>query len=219
MGKNLYKAQVTEEEVFAAIAEWKLAFAPGYGAFQGNQLFDWLDECIRHGVQYFYIDHLHYCLMDAEDFSLVSEFGRKLKTYCKTHQIHVDLIIQPKVRPTYKMGDKLVKADMDINMLRGGSNLGQVLDSLITMDRLIDDDGNLTNVVKVELKRARSKMAKTGTFFMHYDFNTMTFSECGDPRDVEPARVTNDGPPRDRTGQSPILGAERERAGAWIRRE
>lgn len=181
IGKNLYKAQVTEEEVMAAIADWKLAFAPGYGAFQGNQLFDWLDECIRHGVQYFYIDHLHYCLNDAEDFKLLSEFGRKLKTYCKTHQIHIDLIIQPKVRGMYKSGEKMVKQDMDIGMLRGGASLGQVLDSLITMDRLMDEAGNLTNVVKVDLKRARSKMAKTGTFFMRYDFNTMTFSECGDP--------------------------------------
>jgi hypothetical protein len=211
MGKNLYKAQVTEDEVIAAIADWKLAFAPGYGAFQGNQLFDWLDECIRHGVQYFYIDHLHYCMMDAEDFKLVSEFGRKLKTYCKTHQIHIDLIVQPKVRPMYKSGDKMVKQDMDINMLRGGASLGQVLDSLITMDRLTDEDGNLTNVVKVDLKRARSKMAKTGTFFMNYDFNTMTFSECGDPREAEPERVTNAGPPRDRTGQSPF-SARREDA-------
>jgi hypothetical protein len=57
-----------------------------------------------------------------------------------------------------------------------------VLDSLITMDRLTDDDGNLTNVVKVDLKRARSKLARTGTFFMAYDFNTMTFRECADPR-------------------------------------
>jgi hypothetical protein len=189
LAKNIYKAQVTEEEVIAAIADWKLAFAPGYGAFQGNQLFEWLDECIRHGVQYYFIDHLHYCLEDAEDFKLLSEFGRKLKTYCKTHQIHIDLIIQPKVRGMYKSGEKMVKQDMDIGMLRGGASLGQVLDSLITMDRLVDDEGNLMDYVKVDLKRARSKMAKTGTFYLKYDFSTMTFSECGDPREA-PVRAT-----------------------------
>jgi hypothetical protein len=191
IGKNIYKQQVTEDEVMAAISDWKLAFAPGYGEFTGNELWDWLDECIRHGVQFFYIDHLHYCLRDSEDFKLLAEFGRKLKTYCKTHQIHIDLIIQPKVRPMYKSGDKMVKQDMDIGMLRGGASLGQVLDSLITMDRLQDEDGNLTNVVKVDLKRARSKMARTGTFFMLYDFHSMTFKECGDPRHKEETKADN----------------------------
>ncbi len=183
LGKSIYKYPVTEEEVIAAIVDWKLAFAPGYGQFDGNELFDWMEECMRHGIQYFYIDHLHYCLQDAEDYKLLAEFGRKLKTFTKTNQVHIDLIVQPKVRPSYKVGDKMQKADMDINMLRGGASLGQVLDNLITMDRVTDKEGNLTDFSKIDLKRARSKLSKTGTFFMRYDHKTMSFSECPDPRE------------------------------------
>lgn len=181
LNKNIYKEDVTEEEVMQAIQGWKLAFAPGYGSFQRNELFEWMDECLLHGIRYFWIDHLHYCLVDAEDFKLVSEFGRKLKTYAKTHMVHIDLIIQPKNVPFIKQGDKLVPQELDIGLLRGGANLGQVLDSLITMQRVRNDDNELTNTVKIELKRARSKLARPGKIFMRYDFNTMTFTECEDP--------------------------------------
>lgn len=211
LGVNIYKADdITEEAVLEAISGWKLAFSNGYGAFQGNELFEWLEECVGQGVKYFFLDHMHYMTQDSEDFKVLADFGRKLKTFTKTHQVSVDLIVQPKVRPSFKVGDKMQKADMDINMLRGGSSLGQVLDSLITMDRLTDDDGNLTNVVKIDLKRARSKLSRTGTFFMQYNADNMVFTECGDPREEEPAAVHDyDGPPRDRTGQSPF-SARRE---------
>lgn len=185
LGKNLYKNDVSEIEVMDALAGWKLAFAPGYGAFTGNELFDWLDECLLHGVRYFWIDHLHYCLVDAEDFKLVSEFGRKLKTYAKTHQVHIDLIVQPKNVPFIKVGDKLVPQELDIGLLRGGANLGQVLDSLITMQRVRDEDGDLTDVTKVALKRARSKLARPGEFFMEYQFNDMSFKECANPTEAK----------------------------------
>jgi hypothetical protein len=179
--KNIYKSEVTEEEVMDAIKDWKLAFTGGYGQFVGNELWDWMDACRAHGVQYYFFDHLHYMLHDSEDFKLVAELGRKFKTYLKTHQLHGDLIVQPKVRPTDKVGDKLVKRKLDINMLRGGASLGQVLDTLITMDRVLDSDGQFTDVSRVEVSVARSKLSKTGVIFLEYQRNDMTFRECPDP--------------------------------------
>lgn len=181
LNKNLYKEDVKEDEVMQAIKGWRLAFAPGYGAFQGEELFAWMEECLLHGVRYFWIDHLHYCLVDSEDFRLLSEFGRRIKTFAKTHMVHIDLIIQPKNVPFIKQGDKLVPQELDIGLLRGGANLGQVLDSLVTMTRARDDEGRQLDVVKVELKRARSKLARPGFFFMQYHHDKMTFTVCDDP--------------------------------------
>lgn len=181
LGKNLYKEDVSEDEVMTAIKGWRLAFAPGYGAFHGDELFKWMEECLLHGVRYFWVDHLHYCLVDSEDFRLLSEFGRRIKTFAKTNMVHIDLIIQPKNVPFVKQGDKLVPQDLDIGLLRGGANLGQVLDSLITMTRCRDDDGRQIDVTRFELKRARSKLARPGFFYMAYNHDKMSFTVCDDP--------------------------------------
>ena len=189
LGKNLYTAkEITEAELVQAMKNWKLAFAPGYGAFQGNELFSWMDECRHFGVLYFYIDHLHYCLPDSEDFKQVAELGRSLKTYAKTHNVHIDLIVQPKGL------DANFPQDLDIHHLRGGASLGQVLDNLLTMQRQRDSNGELLNVTKVTLKRSRSKMARPGSFFVQYDRELMTFSvveeSVGTPADEEKEPVS-----------------------------
>jgi hypothetical protein len=192
LNKNLYKAEdLTEEELVKAMRGWKLAFAPGYGAFHGNELFDWMDECRAFGVLRFYIDHLHYCLPNSEDFQQVAELGRKLKTYAKTYGVHIDLIIQPKgLDPSFPV-------DLDIHHIRGGASLGQVLDNLITLQRQRDNEGNYIDVTKVTLKRSRSKLAKTGSFYMQYDRDLMTF-QVVEKAEAPSVEQTDDVPVADR---------------------
>lgn len=200
LDKNLYKSEdVSEEQLVTAMRDWKLAFAPGYGAFQGEELFDWMDECRHFGISYFYIDHLHYCIVNSEDYAVAAELARRLKTYAKTHMVHIDLIIQPKNIAKVKQGDKLVKPELDIDLLRGGANLGQVLDSLLTMQRMEDSNGDLMDVVKVSLKRARSKLAKPGHFYLKYNRELMTF-KVSDATGVE---IGDLGKPRMSIGQNP----------------
>lgn len=169
LNKNMYRTQnVTENEVLAAIGKWRLAFSNGYGPMQEGELFEWMDELRSHGVSYFFIDHLHYMMIDSEDFKAAAAFMRDLKTYCKTHNVHCDLIIQPK---NQEAGTRL-----GLSSLRGGAALGQTLDTLVTMERVRDDQGELMNVVKVSVEAARSKLAKTGSFYLAYNTDTMTFS-------------------------------------------
>jgi hypothetical protein len=187
LGKNLYKAKdLLEGDLVEAMKGWKLAFAPGYGAFQGNELFDWMDECRLFDVRYFYIDHLHYCLINSEDFQEVAELARKLKTYAKTHAVHIDLIIQPKgLDPSFPV-------DLDIHHIRGGASLGQVLDNLITLQRQRGEDGNYIDVTKVSLKRSRSKLSSIGSFFLQYNKELMTFrvveEASSEPTPIEAVR-------------------------------
>lgn len=169
LGKNLYAEEdIDEGDVAEALAKWKLAFAPGYGPLPKEELFAWMDACRAAGVQHFFIDHLHYCLLDPEDFKGISVFIRDLKAYARKNLIHIDLIVQPKLQ---EQGQRL-----SLNSLRGGASIGQALDNLITMQRVRDDEGKLTNVVKVTLEVARSKLAEPGSFFLAYDKKTMTFA-------------------------------------------
>jgi hypothetical protein len=187
LNKNVYKAtDLVESELVQAMKGWKLAFAPGYGAFQGNELFDWMDACRAFDIRYFYIDHLHYCLVNSEDFQEVAELARKLKTYAKTHAVHIDLIIQPKgLDPSFPV-------ELDIHHIRGGASLGQVLDNLITLQRQRGEDGNYIDVTKVTLKRSRSKLASIGSFFLQYNKEMMTFQvveeASNEPTPIEAVR-------------------------------
>lgn len=191
LGKNLYTEEdISEDEVADVLAKWKLAFSPGYGPLLKEELFTWMDACRAAGVNYYFIDHLHYCLMDPEDFKGISVFIRDLKAYARKHLIHIDLIVQPKLQ---EQGQRL-----SLNSLRGGASIGQALDNLITMQRVRDDEGKLTNVVKVTLEVARSKLANLGSFFLAYDKKTMRFDavemvedsdESSDPMEARQASL------------------------------
>lgn len=179
LGKNMYKAlNIEVADILTAISKWKLAFSNGYGAMYEGELFQWMDELRAHDVKYFFIDHLHYMMIDSEDFKAAALFMRQLKTYCKTHNVHCDLIIQPK---NQEAGTRL-----GLSSLRGGAALGQTLDTLITMERMRDNAGELINVVKVSVEAARSKLAKTGSFYLGYDTESMVFSP------VEPVEAGNE---------------------------
>lgn len=181
LGKNAYTdSSITEEEVVEAMLEWKLAFAPGYGIILPKELFSWLDACRAAGIQHVLVDHLHFCLSDPEDYKQISVFIRDLKGYARAHNIHIDLIVQPKQT---QAGERL-----NMYSMRGGAALSQALDNLILMERERDNDGMLIDITSITLEVARSKLAKTGRFYLGYDKPTMVFNV------VEPA-AANSGRP------------------------
>jgi hypothetical protein len=197
LGRNAYTDSPTEEEAAGVLSQWNLAFAPGYGPILKEEMWAWLDACRASGVSYFFIDHLHYCLHDPEDFKGISVFIRDLKAYARKHSVHIDLIVQPKLQ---EQGQRL-----SLNSLRGGAAIGQALDNLVTMQRERDSEGKLTNVVKVTMEVARSKLARLGSFFLDYNRDTMTFQVVEPVAEPEEQLVDDDVPVFDRSrSASPI---------------
>jgi hypothetical protein len=165
--RNVYKQPYTVAEAEDAMRGWKLVFTPDTGPLPGEELFAWMDGCRSMGIKYFFIDHYHFLLEDPEDFKEGSKFIRRLKRYARTYEVHVDLIVQPKV---LQQGERL-----SLNSARGGASIGQALDNLILMERERDEKGKRLNIVKVRLELARSKLASDGSFFLGYDKELMTF--------------------------------------------
>lgn len=183
MQQNVYKNRLTADAIKERIQKWKLVFSEGIGQYDDPEdLFKWIEAKVEEGIKYFWIDHLHFCLPDSEDFKALSSFIRKLRTMSRGRMVHIDLIIQPKGGTTqHTKSGKLIDNDLDIGMLRGGASLGQGLDNLITMQRSRDDEGNKIDVSKITLKTTRNKLAKLGSFYVSYDREKMTFQSCNKP--------------------------------------
>lgn len=184
-GKNAYKHGHDEAQILERIKSWKLVFSEGLGQYNDvSELFIWLENKISEGIKFLWIDHLHFCLPDSEDFKSVSNFIRELRKIARSRMVHIDLIIQPKGGTTqFNRSGKIFDNDLDVGQLRGGAALGQALDNLITMQRVRDEDGDKTDVSKISLKSARNKLAKLGSFYAAYDRDTMRFSEVSKPSD------------------------------------
>lgn len=130
--------------------EWPLFFAKGYGVFDINALTKWVKSLKKNkGVTHFWVDHLHHCTYESEDFKEVAKLMTQLKTLAKTEDVHIDLIIQPKA-----LQQKGVP--LDSNSLRGGAALGQLLDNLIIVERHPND----RSILVVRLELARSPLAR-----------------------------------------------------------
>jgi len=170
--KNLWKAEITEEliiECTEKLKQWPLYFANGYGYFPAEDMKRWFVKLKTQGVNHFWLDHLHYMLSAPEEHAEASKLIKNLKTWTKELDISVDLIVQPN---KLQMGQAL-----DIGSLKGGAAIGQALDNLITMKREVRDNRKI-NVVKIELARARHKLAKPGEpFYLEYDPETTCFSK------------------------------------------
>lgn len=166
--KNFRLTELTEtvkREASNLLDSWRIPFAPGYGWFALDQLRAWVEECVKQDVRYFFFDHLHYCLEDPEDYKAASLLSRELKTMAKQINIHVDVIIQPKVlmdgqRPS-------------LNSMKGGSAIGQNIDNLLTLERVPGEKF----ISKLSLKAKRSRLAETGEIFLRYNSETLTFTE------------------------------------------
>jgi RecA/RadA recombinase len=195
--RNYWLADAYDEVADSrVVSSWPLIFSPGYGALEPHELFAWMDACRDVGVWSFWIDHLHYCMLDPEDFKAISRLIRELKSYAKRHQVHINLIVQPKLQ---EAGMR-----MSLNTLRGGASIGQALDNLLTMVRERDPlTGRPINVVKVTLEVARSKLASLGDFYLQYnkdttDFTVVELAKSGnDPQALQ--ETPDEGPVFDRT--------------------
>lgn len=166
LGKDVYKFP---ELLKKWAPKWKLAFTPSLGPFPEESLLPWMDACISAGVSYFFIDHYHFLLSNPEDYQEGSSFIRNLKLFAREKNIHIDLIVQPKI---LGQGEQL-----SLNSARGGAAIAQALDNLVLMDRVKDEAGKRTNVVRVKLEVGRHKWSKLGQLFLQYDSSTMNFVE------------------------------------------
>lgn len=157
----------------AAMADWCVYFAKGYGYFPIEELKRWVDELYKLGVRHFWFDHLHYMLEDPEDHKAASKLIKEIKTLSKDLNIHIDLIIQP---------NKLMEGQkVSLASIKGGSAMGQAIDNLITLERKRNTVAD--NIVELELKVGRSKLCRPGKVLLQYNPKTTHFSVV-DMRDV-----------------------------------
>lgn len=173
---NMFLAEnikvVSSTEIKKAVEAWKIYFAGGFGLFDLNMFKAWAMKLKKDfGVSHFYMDHLHFMLEDPEDHQAASRLVKGIKTFAIEEDVAIFLIIQPnKLMEGQKLGR---------NTLKGGSAIGQACDNLITMTRIpktqfIDEN---PNVSKIAVEFARHKVARTGSFHLEYDNESMTFKE------------------------------------------
>jgi len=174
--EDAWRVEMTEDRKMKykeVASTWPLFFSSGYGYFILEDLTQWMKELHLMGVEYFFIDHLHYCLDDPEDYKQASKFSKQLKTLCKELNIHIDLIVQP---------NKLLDGqELGINSLKGGAAIGQALDNLLIMER----ESGYKNISKITLRVSRSRLATTGYFYLKYDKDTTDLIECKVERTVK----------------------------------
>ena len=170
LGGNAWKKEITDEvkeSYKTALSSWPLYFSKGYGCFPLEELTTWIEACVAKGVQYFWIDHLHYLLEDPEDHKYASKFIKELKARAKRFNIHIDLVVQPN---RLQEGQRL-----SLDSIKGGAAIGQALDNLITLERVQSETPNIT---KLTLEVARSKLARPGKIYLQYSPETTDFNEC-----------------------------------------
>lgn len=146
------------------LSNWSLYFAPGYGAFPGEQIEAWFKASRDAGVTHFLFDHFHYAL-EGEDYEATAKLIKKLKSLTKELDIHLSLIVQPR---SLREGEQLSLAT-----LRGGAAIGQALDNLLILER----ERGQPNVSRLTLEVARHKLAKLGKIYLRYDSETTKFEE------------------------------------------
>ena len=156
------------KDITRAVSEYKLYFAHGYGVFDLTSIVRWVQELKQLGVQFFFIDHMHYCLHDPENAKEISTFIRRLKQLAKEENIHIDIIIQPKyIGPDQRLG---------LTSLRGGSAIGQAIDNLFIFKRY--DVPGEDNISELTLEVARHRLAKSGSkVYFKYDPTTTQMEE------------------------------------------
>jgi len=166
--ENAWLSELTPDKMAqygAMIDTWPIYFAKGYGYFPFEEMVKWVEELMNYGVKYFWFDHLHQMVEDFEDYHAATKLIKDIKTLCKTHDIHVDIIIQPsKLMDGQKLG---------LNSIRGGSAMGQAIDTLLTLERLPEGD----NLSRLSLKAGRSRLCSLGSIVLRYDKETTDFIE------------------------------------------
>jgi hypothetical protein len=143
-----------------AVAKWPLTFAKGTGEMTLEQFDRWTDELLEQGTRYVFIDHLHICMADLEQWEKTGPFVRGLRELAAKKLLHIDLIVQPG-----KVDGKLT-----LNSLRGGAAINQGLDNLFLFERMSTE-----NVSKLVLERARYPLARSGHVYLEYEWRSRGF--------------------------------------------
>lgn len=165
------------EKYEKSLQKWPLYFARGYGYFPWEEIEVWLHEMIAKGVKHFWFDHLHYMLLDPEEHKEASILIKKLKTFVMTHNVHIDIIVQP---------NKLLEGQkLGLATIKGGAAIGQAIDNLIVLER----DKEQKDVMKVTLDVARSRLASPGTIHFQYYKETTDFIEVIKAEPIETMHV------------------------------
>lgn len=170
LGRNFWKLkeQVSSPEEFSKVVEeaakrqrsWPLYFANGLGYISIEEIAQFIKEAKDKGVNYFYLDHFHRCMLDSEDRKEVAKFIHDLKTLVSDENVHLNLIVQPT-----KVG-----RDMEVSYtnMRGSVAIEQEVDQLWEFNRTED-----TNITKLTLAGARHRLAKAGeSIYFQYDPTT-----------------------------------------------
>lgn len=190
--------ETTEAKYQSKLNEWPLYFSKGYGYFPPQEIKEWLEAGVAAGIQYYWFDHLHYMIEDPEDHKAASRLIKDIKALAKTLNIHVDIIIQPN-----KLSDG---QKLSLNSIKGGAAMGQAIDNLLILERVkgaYDPTGNstVTNVSRLTLDVARSKLARPGSLYLQFDPETCSFGETEPLSAPQPLEETSPSP-ADQAGRS-----------------
>jgi hypothetical protein len=163
--KNLLTGINDVPEAADLVKDWPLYFAYGYGEFPLEELQLWVKNLAEnYGVKHFFLDHLHYMLMN-EDYQQAARLIKTLKSLAKKLKVQMFIIIQPtKV---------LDGAELGLNTLKGGSAIGQTIDNLLTLRRVKECE----DVTELALTHARGRNCKPGRICLKYDRETMDLEE------------------------------------------
>ena len=170
---NVWKQEWTDElkaQYAELVKTWPLFFTPGYGTFLLDKFVPWIEALVAEGVQHFFVDHLHYCLTDPEEYKEAVKLIQALKALTNKLNINIFTIIQPtKIYEDQELG---------LNSLRGGAGIGQAIDTLLTFKRYKDNMGRKVDDISVlRVSDIRHKLGRTGKIFLQYDHETTKIIE------------------------------------------
>lgn len=168
LDKNIRLAPIDDNiaaKYNAQLLEWNIPFAGGRGHFPIDRLEQWISAMKTMGVEYLFLDHLHWMCSDPEDYKEASNLSRMLKLFARKYQVHIDVIIQPKV---LMEGQK-----PSLTSMKGGSAIGQNIDNFFTLERVMGQK----NISKLSLKAKRSRLAQTGEIYLEYNPSSLKFEE------------------------------------------
>jgi hypothetical protein len=104
-------------------------------------------------------------MLEEENTPIIAHTIKKIKTFTKRYNIHINLIVQPK---NLMEGQRL-----SMDSLKGGSAINQAIDNLLILERVPEQK----NITRLKLEIARHNLARPGEIFLKYDPNTTAFEE------------------------------------------
>jgi hypothetical protein len=196
-----YNAWKEPPKLSASDVPWlsHLYFSPGYGYFPLNELIQWFSQMAEKQVKIIFYDHLHFGLANPEEHKDTALYIRELKTLARKFGMSIIVVIQAN-----KMmdGTRLSK-----NTIKGGSAIGQTINTLFTLERLGKNSPYLDaeNVTKIELVDKRHTQSKYGEFFLRYNEETTDL----EPVELQDAAQT--------LGPTYTRGSQEADAPGWFR--